>query len=108
MMNTSEKYGLRKPMAIEVKNIFSDIGRNKLLQQADQFNRQYMKNADIIFVPKYDMPFKVGFIMFRKAFKKSFGKNKAEQKVWCDKAKSLGLYGFFKMRSHNNLCPVTI
>lgn len=99
-LSLSKEQGLIKPMAVELKYIRSEATKLRILKLLKDFNESYMKNTDIIFEKKYDMPFRVGFLSFRSKFKKIFGKNKK----WCEIIKKSGLHGVFKPGSHKNLC----
>ncbi|OUR96841.1 hypothetical protein A9Q84_10920 [Halobacteriovorax marinus] len=99
-IRVSKQQGLIKPMTVELKYIRTDAAKVKVIEMLKEFNESYMKNADIIFEKKYNMPFRVGFLSFSSKFKKIFGLNKK----WCKLIKASGLHGVFKARSHVNLC----
>lgn len=100
-LDLSRDQGLRKPMSVEIKYIYSESAKNKVISMLEEFRRDYMDQADIIFEEEYDMPFRVGFLGFKSKFKKTF---KDEDHYWCNKIKSAGLYGVFKPGNHINLC----
>ncbi len=97
----SKEVGLRKPMSVEIKYIYSKQAKEKAITLLRNFREDYMENADIIFEDEYDMPFKVGFLGFKSKFKKTY---KDDDHYWCNKIKDAGLYGVFKPGNHINLC----
>ncbi|WP_372651730.1 glycerophosphodiester phosphodiesterase [Halobacteriovorax sp.] len=100
-LELSKEIGLRKPMSVEIKYIYSKEAKEKTISLLQDFREEYMENADIIFESKYDMPFKVGFLGFKSKFKKTF---KDKDHYWCNKIKAAGLFGVFKPGNHINLC----
>jgi glycerophosphoryl diester phosphodiesterase len=99
-LEASEQFDLMKPMTVEVKYIQSENSKYKIIEMVKDFNDRYMKDADIIFERKYDMPFKTGFLAWKSKFKKTFGKDPK----WCQLIIDAGLYGVFKPGSHKNQC----
>ena len=100
-LELSKEIGLRKPMSVEIKYLYSTEVKERVIELLEQFREDYMDNADIIFEEKYDMPFRVGFLGFRSKFKKTY---KDKDHYWCNKIEDAGLYGVFKPGNHINLC----
>lgn len=103
-LELSKKLKLKKPMSIEIKKIRTRAAKEKLISMASHFYHDYMKSTDVIFAPKYDMPYKVGFLTFPHVFYQTFGFRKKTRLKWCDKIVKAGLHGVFKPGKHNNQC----
>jgi glycerophosphoryl diester phosphodiesterase len=97
-LDAAKDYGIKKPVSVELKSIRTDKTREKLIRIMTEFNAGYMANTEIIFEANYDMPFKLGFLAFPKAFKKSLGIQ------WCERLIEAGLYGVFRAKKHYNFC----
>ena len=66
-------FQLRKPMVIEIKNIHSLAGWEKLLQLVDRYREQYA-NASMIYVRNFDFPREpVTLMAFPGSFQQSYG-----------------------------------
>lgn len=103
-LEAAKKYKLIKPMAVELKYIRTYKSKKMFLELVSQFHFDYMLRTDIIKSNKFDMPFEIGIIAFKKNFKRSFAKNKKESDFWCSMIKQFGLHGVFKTGNHINLC----
>lgn len=103
-LDKAKELGLKKPMAVEIKSLKTEEGREKLLELVSDFYQEYMRDEDIIFVPKYDMSFKVGFLSFWWKFKSSFGWGRKKKKYWCNRIIDLDLSGVYMPIFHNNMC----
>ncbi len=100
-LELSKEIGLRKPMSVEIKYLYTTRVKEKVIKVLEEFREDYMDSADIIFEEKYDMPFRVGFLGFKSKFKKTY---KDKDHYWCNKIKDAGLFGVFKPGNHINLC----
>ncbi len=103
-LNLAKELGLKKPVAVEIKSLHSNEGRERLLELVSDYYHEYAKDEEIIFVPKYDMPFKVGFLSFWWKFRKSFGWSPKKKKYWCNRIKDEGFHGVFVPIVHKNQC----
>jgi len=95
---------LRKPMIIELKYIFSSMGRQALFDMVKDYNNHYAKHANII----YEKGFNFGegvttaFLGSKRNFDRSLG---ADPKKWCQLIINAGLHGVFKPYKHKiNYC----
>ena len=100
-LDMSRNLGLRKPMIVELKYMYSDIGRQAMFEMVRDYKDHYAVHADIIYEDGYDFGENIttAFLGFKKNFKKSLG-SKSNQKIWCQKFIDAGLYGVFRPRKH--------
>jgi len=100
-LDTSRDFGLKKPMIVELKYLYTDIARTALLNMVEEYKDNYANHAAIILESNYDFgaDVKVAFLGFRKNFKKSLGRS-AQRKKWCKKIIQAGLHGVFRPRKH--------
>jgi glycerophosphoryl diester phosphodiesterase len=97
--------GLLKPMVVEIKRIYTEDGRRKLIDQVRRFKEEYADQTDIKFVPGYKSfdRAKVTFLAFKKKWKASFG-NSDDRQYWCQEIIDAKLYGVYKAGTHSNMC----
>lgn len=100
------KWRLRKPVIVEVKNLFSDKARNDLIFKIKDFKENYIDKNSIILEKRFNrfQRREVTFLAFRKKFHNSF-ERMTNKKVWCDKIINSELGGVFEARKKaSNLC----
>tara|TARA_R110002072_G_scaffold64203_3_gene159510 strand:+ start:119208 stop:119963 length:756 start_codon:yes stop_codon:yes gene_type:complete len=97
---------LMKPVSIDVKYIHSVEAKEKLFKKLHLYYRHVAKERSIIFEPHYDLPFKVGMIMGRRAFDKIFAPHPMVKDYWCGLAKEYGLKGLYSTYSHHDYCKI--
>jgi glycerophosphoryl diester phosphodiesterase len=102
------EWGLERPIALEIKSIYSDRARQKLIDTYADFKVAYLARTKVSFSRKYDMaPDGVSIIAFPSNFKKSFGKNKDVRRQWCAKMKDAGFEKVHRTLFHGrNLCNI--
>ncbi len=99
-VRASIEYKLIKPMVIEIKNIYSDQGMEKLLQVVRYYNEQYANQAAIIYEKNFDFPKSPIILMcFRKNLPKPIKENPV---VWQKKIKEVKIDGIFQAKVHQN------
>ena len=106
-LNSCRKYGLEKPMAVEIKYIYSDVGRAELIRLVKEFRDDHVGRWDLVKTRKYDLAENgISFIAFPKNFKKSFGKKRSEKRrMWCQKFHEAGFKKIYGTIFHSkNLC----
>jgi hypothetical protein len=101
-------WGLQRPIALEIKSIRTDQGRQKLIDLFAAFKHQYLARQGLMVSDRYDLdPDGVGFLAFKSNFKKSFGKDKATRRYWCEKMREAGFNGVHRTIFHrHNLCSL--
>jgi len=101
------EWWLFKPMTLEIKDIYSDEAREKLLDLLAYYRDIWMPRFQIIFEKGYDMdPSGVSLMSFKAKFKKSYKqKNKKLKKYWCNKIDQYGFHKVYRSMFHrDNLC----
>lgn len=94
------EYGLKKPIAIELKRIFSDGARKDLISIVNKFREKFSKT--ILLEKHNDLKYdRIGFLAFPKKFKYSFGKSKVSIKYWCNQLAQNGYEGVFQCKKHS-------
>jgi len=101
---TIRSSGTIKPVAIEIRNLLTDEGREKLLSLFADFRDEYLRFQQLIIVDDYDLPEEASFVIEKKLFSRSFGK-KSEREFWCDQFFLNGFVGVSRVKKHRtNLC----
>ena len=103
-------FGLRRPLMVELKDIYSIDGRDKLLQIVSSYKQNFINLVDINLVanPKKEFDFqKVGFMARTTKAKSIMGKvGSASFLNWCNMFKQYGFPGIYKTtKSKKNYCP---
>lgn len=92
-LNAALDFGIKKPVAVELKHIWSEKGKASLIQIVNKFRHHYRKKK--ILKRTDDFPFdRVGFLAFSSAFEKGriLGKSKKLKTKWCSKLVDDGYY----------------
>ncbi len=89
-----KKHQLVKPIAVEIKRLYSDAIRFELVDKVNKFVDDYLSKQNLIYENKYDFTFKgIGFIATEKNFEASFpGESRA---YFCEYVRGSGLLDVF-------------
>jgi hypothetical protein len=103
VLQLCHRYGLRKPMAAEVKRLTTDGGRHKFIQLLQSFREYQLAHQTVIFDKDSEEYGLVAISAFPAAFDDSFGVNGSfERSHWCGEITAAGLSvvqnGFFSGR----------
>lgn len=100
-IDMAKSLGLRKPMIVELKYLYSEAGRQSTFDIVNNYDDEYAKHANIIFEDGFDFGegITTAFLAFKKKFKKSLGSTSNQEK-WCQIFIDAGLHGVFRPRKH--------
>ena len=103
-LDSSLAWGLRRPIALEVKDLRSDSGRERLFTHIDGYLRAVDRSA-MIYEDSYKLPqTPLNIIAFGISYRKAFGKKRAEQERWCRAALDIQLAGIYSVVGKKNYC----
>ncbi len=100
-------WGLVRPIALEIKYLYSDAAREHLINAYSMFRENFLARTRVFKSKKYDLdPSGVSFFGFGGNVKNSFDFKDAQRKTyWCDRFKEAGFPKIYQALIHwNNLC----
>lgn len=106
-LEKAKQWGLRKPLAAEIKDIHSDYGRREYLRLVNSFAEEYYSRVGFVKTRDYKMDDRgANILSFPSHFHRSFGdEGSALKRSWCRHIYQLGFGAVYQAFKHeNNLC----
>ena len=102
VLDLAEDLQISKPILVEIKDIYTDEGRDALVRLVKDYQDSYGAHAIMDIVPGYDFPgqLPISIFTFKTNFKFSFP-DKESRKKYCQSIRQNGLIGIFRPYDHS-------